>query len=169
MSVKQPVSIQFNLKSDSKLALLETLCQSFWESRVPGICNVDRRRACSAHRQTEPVCRKDRCHRGKCLSRHPDRRWQSAWRPFSARRKPQVVWCGASWAWYRDDPGHHEGWSDLQKLAVDNVCLLHIDTFRRCLQIGNLGYTRSARKEPNLIENAISRTKGIKWILSSKH
>jgi PTS system fructose-specific IIC component len=32
MSVKQPVSIHLNLKSDSKLALLETLCQSFWEA-----------------------------------------------------------------------------------------------------------------------------------------
>ena len=32
MSVKQPVSIQLNLKSDSKLTLLETLCQSFWEA-----------------------------------------------------------------------------------------------------------------------------------------
>jgi len=32
MSLKQPVSIQLNLKSDSKLALLETLCQSFWEA-----------------------------------------------------------------------------------------------------------------------------------------
>ena len=32
MSVKQPVSIQLNLKSDSKLTLLEKLCQSFWEA-----------------------------------------------------------------------------------------------------------------------------------------
>jgi mannitol/fructose-specific phosphotransferase system IIA component (Ntr-type) len=32
MSLKQPVSIQLNLKRDSKLALLETLCQSFWEA-----------------------------------------------------------------------------------------------------------------------------------------
>ena len=31
MSVKQPVSIELNLKSNSKLTLLETLCQSFWE------------------------------------------------------------------------------------------------------------------------------------------
>ena len=32
MSVKQPVSIELNLKSNSKLTLLETLCQSFWEA-----------------------------------------------------------------------------------------------------------------------------------------
>jgi PTS system fructose-specific IIC component len=32
MFVKQPVSIELNLKSNSKLTLLETLCQSFWEA-----------------------------------------------------------------------------------------------------------------------------------------
>jgi len=32
MSIKQPVSIELNLKSNSKLTLLETLCQLFWEA-----------------------------------------------------------------------------------------------------------------------------------------
>lgn len=32
MSLKKPVSIELNLKSNSKLTLLETLCQSFWEA-----------------------------------------------------------------------------------------------------------------------------------------
>ena len=32
MSVKKPVSIQLNLKSDSKSAILKALCQRFWEA-----------------------------------------------------------------------------------------------------------------------------------------